>query len=54
MDLRTGYDDELPLSELNGGDLSLEMQLQLWQSHISTSVTVMKKAEVGQVKGISL
>lgn len=40
---QTGYGDEVPLSEVNGSDLSVEMQLQTWQSHISTSVAIMKE-----------
>lgn len=53
VDLKTGYDDEVPLSAINGRDLSVEMQLQTWQSHILTSVAIMKK-NVGQVEGLSL
>lgn len=53
VDLKTGYDDEVPLSAINGRDLSVEMQLQTWRSHILTSVAIIKK-NVGQVEGLSL
>lgn len=54
VDLKTACDDdEVPLSAINGRDLSVEMQLQTWQSHILTSVAIMK-TNVGQVEGLSL
>jgi len=54
VDVRIEYDDELPVFELHWRDLSLETQLQPWQSHISTSITIMKKPELGQVEDVSL